>query len=860
MLTDTTFLSPQTVISNGLYTGNAWTNPNNLLLLDGQYASTPSTSTLGSDVVVGNFLFNVPANSLISGIEISFTGYRGVSADPATALEIYAYDNTNGSNFFYLLTPIFSAFTTAPITYYFGSPSFLFNTTWTVDQINNLKIRLQGNGELFIDGVQVRITYQAPGSSSSVVQNVCESIFQAQPFKVIQPISSLASDVVWLIDKFQTSDGVDITNADIISPGIPITVDEGTQNEENDYVTAVQSTAGNQRLVTVTRGWSFRDPNVQGAPLRQHAGGSSIEIANSIQFYDIFLRKCQIGTLVAAPIESFDEGVSITTDTRSLNFVGAGVIATGAPHSGGGKDITITIPGFTTTPSVVESSTAVTSGGTQVNTLTQPFTVGGVNRMLAVEISMESSQTVTALTWNGVTLVLAGAQNKNNVRVEFWTLIAPDLGTHNLVATLSGLSFITVNIVNYNQVDQSAGFTFTGTASGTTALATGSVTTTTDNAIVVQALATKDVTVVYTAGGGESLVSQLTLTGAVQGAIENQSVGTAATVTTNINLSISTDWATVLGFINGIAPVLPPVSPVETQDEGITVEANTTILNFIGAGVTATSGGAGIVNVTIPGGGGGTGSDVELAVNQVAHGFSVDQIVRASSTNDTYVLSQADVPADAEVVGIVKTVVDADNFVVLTEGFYVMNALPGGAVAGDILFLSNSVAGALTTTEPTTGTTVSKPLAAVISAATKQVYFHNYRGQNNQLVPTYQGLFKNGQTTKDPSDASATQNIAHGLPTIPKKVRITAQYTAATAVAQNQSFTVYNGTTQSSTSSIGAANNKALSTAFRIGSDNGSTTYSEGVLTFDATNIIIAWTKTGSPSSITYNLLWEAEA
>lgn len=46
-------------------------------------------------------------------------------------------------------------------------------------------------------------------------------------------------------------------------------------------------------------------------------------------------------------------------------------------------------------------------------------------------------------------------------------------------------------------------------------------------------------------------------------------------------------------------------SPLEIEDEGVSIETDTTKINFIGAGVTATSTAAGEVEVDIPGGGGG---------------------------------------------------------------------------------------------------------------------------------------------------------------------------------------------------------------------------------------------------------------
>lgn len=45
-------------------------------------------------------------------------------------------------------------------------------------------------------------------------------------------------------------------------------------------------------------------------------------------------------------------------------------------------------------------------------------------------------------------------------------------------------------------------------------------------------------------------------------------------------------------------------SPLSIEDEGILVDANTTLINFIGAGVTATPAAPGSVDVTIPGAGG----------------------------------------------------------------------------------------------------------------------------------------------------------------------------------------------------------------------------------------------------------------
>lgn len=125
----------------------------------------------------------------------------------------------------------------------------------------------------------------------------------------------------------------------------------------------------------------------------------------------------------------------------------------------------------------------------------------------------------------------------------------------------------------------------------------------------------------------------------------------------------------------------------------------------------------------------------------------------------------------------------------------------------------------------------------------------------------------NGTTTKNAADASTTQNIAHGLGEIPKSVEIFATlYSNAIPRASTTTpmtvfaNTFYNGTTQSSQSLYvsTAAGEPTQGQTFTLNAsgDNGTQT---GVVTFDATNIIITWTKTNSPTG-TYNLLWRALA
>lgn len=130
------------------------------------------------------------------------------------------------------------------------------------------------------------------------------------------------------------------------------------------------------------------------------------------------------------------------------------------------------------------------------------------------------------------------------------------------------------------------------------------------------------------------------------------------------------------------------------------------------------------------------------------------------------------------------------------------------------------------------------------------------------LTPPLATTYTSGTASKVLTDASTTQNIAHGLGKIPRYLRLTGRL-----VAQNVflAFSEYGGSATSgagiSVNSVNnAANQVALLTSFRIGTDYvGTATYQDAAVTADATNIILTWTKTGSPTG-TAGILWEAQA
>lgn len=113
---------------------------------------------------------------------------------------------------------------------------------------------------------------------------------------------------------------------------------------------------------------------------------------------------------------------------------------------------------------------------------------------------------------------------------------------------------------------------------------------------------------------------------------------------------------------------------------------------------------------------GGTGSTLTLAVAQATHGLAVGDLVYHNGT--AYVKAQADTAAKAEVVGIVSSSADGDNFVLQMNGE--VTGL-SGLTAGTVYFLSPSSAGAATATEPSTAGQISKPVYVALSTTTARL-------------------------------------------------------------------------------------------------------------------------------------------
>lgn len=118
-----------------------------------------------------------------------------------------------------------------------------------------------------------------------------------------------------------------------------------------------------------------------------------------------------------------------------------------------------------------------------------------------------------------------------------------------------------------------------------------------------------------------------------------------------------------------------------------------------------------------------------------------------------------------------------------------------------------------------------------------------------------------GTITKDMTEASGAVNTAHGLGVTPKKVRLTAVLIGANSDYLIICHGVYDAGGQHciysyQTSAVHFGTGSDVTHAILLIPNEGN--YQSGIVSVDATNITITWTKSGSPSG-SAEILWEAE-
>lgn len=121
-------------------------------------------------------------------------------------------------------------------------------------------------------------------------------------------------------------------------------------------------------------------------------------------------------------------------------------------------------------------------------------------------------------------------------------------------------------------------------------------------------------------------------------------------------------------------------------------------------------------------GGSGSGDAVVISnINQTAHGFVVGDVIHHDGT--AYAKALANAASTADVLGVVSSVSGPNQFTLTTSG--VITGL-SGLVPGATYFLSDTTPGVFTAIEPTSPTSITKPIMEAVSATSAIII--NLRG------------------------------------------------------------------------------------------------------------------------------------
>ena len=103
-------------------------------------------------------------------------------------------------------------------------------------------------------------------------------------------------------------------------------------------------------------------------------------------------------------------------------------------------------------------------------------------------------ETVSSITYNGVNLSLVGTRLDGDSRVEIWSLVNPDLGTHDVDIVFSGTpDGNTAGVMTFTGVDQTTPLGAFGSGSGAGSSASATVSSAV-NELVYGVIAVDDIT------------------------------------------------------------------------------------------------------------------------------------------------------------------------------------------------------------------------------------------------------------------------------------------------------------------------------------------------------------------------------
>lgn len=196
----------------------------------------------------------------------------------------------------------------------------------------------------------------------------------------------------------------------------------------------------------------------------------------------------------------------------------------------------------------------VSTGTSAVDSYTFSHTTSGTLRLMLVGVSLdnESYETVSSITYNGAALSFVDSvAQSNDARVEIWRLIAPSIGTHDVVVTFSeNLAYGSVaGAMTFTNVHQTTPLGTFASANGTSTAATVDVTSATGELVFDTIVC--ETCISLTVGGGQTEHWNLSQAGSYAMGAGSTEPG-AATVTMSWTLGTVDYWAI------GAVPIKPP--------------------------------------------------------------------------------------------------------------------------------------------------------------------------------------------------------------------------------------------------------------------------------------------------------------
>lgn len=327
---------------------------------------------------------------------------------------------------------------------------------------------------------------------------------------------------------------------------------------------------------------------------------------------------------------------------------------------------------------------------------------------------------------SGGGVVFMADQNSNSLGADI------DKDTTNSNSTIGALRVVdTANVADGNT------YTKTGTAFAVTSNISATAGTITDSSKVAaftqsNNAATTDAVTISNAGSGATLVIDSNSL-----VVKNGKAGFGTTAPTAVvDITASTTAAASLRLRQGIAPSTPNAGDMWQDGSHLytRIGSNTYQLDQQNSGSI---------------------SSLTKIITQAAHALTVGSIIRYNGTS--FVKAQANTAANAESLAMVSAVIDVNNFVLTTSGY--ITGL-SGLTSGVLYYLSPTVAGGLTATEPTTVGHVSKPVfmadnstSGFVIAYRGTVVTSNTGNAPNNWAPSDQALIS---WAYDPTIANAT--------------------------------------------------------------------------------------------------------